>query len=57
MRSSHDVHDINAKRACHVCLSAWFNKKTAGQNWIQFGMDIMTLVTTLKSYFYISHNR
>jgi hypothetical protein len=56
MRSLHNVHEMNACRADQVCLSvhmpAWFNLSTAEQIWIKFGMGIMPLGPTLKSYFY-----
>jgi hypothetical protein len=40
-----------------VCLSAWFNSRPARRMWIKFGMDVMPLGTSLKSYFSISYNR
>jgi hypothetical protein len=53
----HDVHEMNAYRAGHVCLSAWFNSRTARRIWMKFGMDIISFATTLKSYFSIFYNR
>jgi hypothetical protein len=57
MRSLHNVHEMNAYRADHVCLSSWFNSRTAGRIWIKFGTDIKPLSYTLKSYFSVSKNR
>jgi hypothetical protein len=57
MHSLHNVHEMNTQRAGHVCLSAWFNSITAGRIWMKFGMDVMPLGTTLKSYFSISYNQ
>jgi hypothetical protein len=47
---------IHENGAGHVCLSAWFNSRTAGQIWMKFFMDIMMSETALKSYFWISYN-
>jgi hypothetical protein len=65
MRYLHDLHKISLYLAEHVCLSvrtsgripAWFSSRSAGQIWIKFGMDGMPLVSALKSYFLIVHNR
>jgi hypothetical protein len=38
-------------------LSAWFNSRTAGRILIKYGMDVMSLKDTLKSYFLVSYNR
>jgi hypothetical protein len=61
MRYLHDANEMNAKRAGHVCLSvrliAWLNSRTARRIWMKFGMDVMPLGTTLKSYFTIFYNR
>jgi hypothetical protein len=52
MRSLNDVQKINAYKTGHaclsVCLSAWFNSRTAGRIWMKFCMDIMPLETTFQ---------
>jgi hypothetical protein len=44
----HDVDEIKAQTG-HVCLSVWFNSRTAGRIWMEFGMDVKPLVSTSKS--------
>jgi hypothetical protein len=60
MRPLHFVHETNAERSDHVCLSvrlsARFNFRTAGQIRIKFGKDVITLEATINSYFMISYN-
>jgi hypothetical protein len=34
----------------YVCPSAWFNSRTALRIWMKFGMDVMPLECTVKSY-------
>jgi hypothetical protein len=43
VRSLHNVHEMNAYRADHVCLP--------GRILMKFGMDFMLLASTLKQYF------
>jgi hypothetical protein len=54
-RSLHYVHEMNARRADHICLSvrliARFNSRTVGRIWMKFGMDVMPLKATLNSNF------
>jgi hypothetical protein len=51
MCSLHDVHEMNAYGADHVCPSAWLNSTAAGRILIKFGMDVMS-GSALKSYFH-----
>jgi hypothetical protein len=37
-----------------VCLSVWFNSRTARRIWMKFGTYVMPLRTTVKPYFSIS---
>jgi hypothetical protein len=57
LRSLHDVLEINTYRAGHDRLSPRFGLRTVGRIWMKFGMDIMPLGSTLKSYFSIFYNR
>jgi hypothetical protein len=57
MRSLHDVLEMNTYKADYVCLSAWFNSRTARRTWMKYDIDVMRLGPTLKSYSSISNNR
>jgi hypothetical protein len=55
----YSVHEMYVYRAFRACLSVstyvWFNSKT-GQIRMKFGVYVMQLGTTLKSYFTIFYN-
>lgn len=43
--------------AMSVSGSAWFESITAEGIWMRFGMNFMSLESTIKSYFSIPYNR
>jgi hypothetical protein len=57
MRSLHFVHEINVYQADNVYLSVRLSvphdstREPLNKNWIKFGVDIMSLGSTLKSHF------
>jgi hypothetical protein len=52
MRSLHDVHEMNGCTADNVRLSAWFNSRAAARISTKFGLDVLPLEATLKSYLF-----
>jgi len=52
--SSRDMHNVNAYRATHVCLSPGFSSRTAGLTWLGFGTNILPVGYTLELYLFSS---
>jgi hypothetical protein len=57
MHSLHDVHEVNAYRAVHVCLSICIIQlENRWTDLDEIWLDIMPLGTSVKSYFTVSYN-
>jgi hypothetical protein len=52
MHSLHGVHEMNADKAGHVCMSTCFNSRTTGHILIKYDMDIMPMEANPNSYFF-----